>query len=470
MHQLIHQKHADGSVIEESECLIHTSFNKGEKAYTADEVFWRADGSSFPVEYWSNPFIINGKVEGSVVTFFDITQRRQAEKEILKAKNEAEKANHAKTEFLARMSHELRTPMNSILGFAQLLDMGELNPKQKKNNNHILTSGRYLLQLIDEVLDISGIESGKLGLSTEPVNIMHVLNELIDSIRPQILEQQLTLKFENLTNDQFFIETDSKRLKQVLLNLLSNAIKYNITGGSVHIKTEIMPLNNSGNASLRISITNTGEVISIEDIQKLFQPFERIGAEKTEIKGTGLGLTVVKKLMDAMGGCVGVESVPNEGNTFWIELPNCINQLAVAKQSFDPMRKEPIRSDITGTILYIEDNESNIELVEQILASHRNAVRLITNNLGQRAVDLAVEFSPGLIFIDLNLPDMHGSEVLANLQSNKQTSSIPVVVISADAMPRQIEKLLKSGAKEYLTKPLDVMLFLKIIDDYFSAL
>ena len=484
MHQLIHHHLADGSILDESDCLIHASFKQGEKAYSANEVFWRADGSSFPVEYWSNPVFINGKVEGSVVTFFDITRRKQAEEEILKAKNEAEKANHAKTEFLSRMSHELRTPLNSILGFAQLMEMGELNPKQKIGVNHILTSGRYLLQLIDEVLDISRIEVGKLVLSPERVKLIPVINELIDSVRPQIIERELTLEIENQPNEQLFIETDIKRLKQVLLNLLSNAIKYNKTGGSVLIKTEVLAARADGIVPLRISITNTGETITSENIQKLFEPFERIGADKTETKGTGLGLTVVKKLMDAMGGKVGVVSKPDEGNTFWIELPmteNLKSGKAKNQKNDEPdsglaansesgfHRNNELKTAIdfpkkTGTILYIEDNLPDIALVKGIIKRYHPEINLITTMLGENATKLAAAVMPDLILLDLDLPDIHGSEVFTNLKADTQTSAIPVVILSAEALPHQIEKLIKTGVNDYLTKPLDVVAFLRVID------
>jgi PAS domain S-box-containing protein len=262
-----------------------------------------------------------------------ILELKRAEEEITKSRDEAMKANLAKSEFLSRVSHELRTPLNAILGFAQLLDMGDLNPKQKKSNNHILTSGRYLLDLIDEVLDISSTETGKLTLSAEPIKLNPFIHELIDSIRPQVLERQIILEFINQTGDQFVVETDNKLLKQVLLNLLSNAIKYNITGGSVIVKTELLPASSNDFASFRISITNTGEAISPENMQKLFEPFERIGAEKTETKGSGLGLTVVKKFTVAMGGKVGVASKPGEGNTFWIELPLTVNQTKCSVQN-----------------------------------------------------------------------------------------------------------------------------------------
>ncbi len=488
MHQLIHHSLADGSIIDETKCLIQTSFKQGEKAYSANEVFWRADGSCFPVEYWSNPVVINGKIEGSVVTFFDITMRIQDEKEILEAKNEAVKANHAKTEFLARMSHELRTPMNSILGFSQLMEMGELTAPHKTGVNHILTSGRYLLQLIDEILDITSIESGKLVLFAEPVNITYVIHEMIESIRPQILERQLTLEFENQAGDQLFAQADIKRFKQVLLNLLSNAIKYNQTNGLVLIKTEIMP-ESEGIVPMRISITNTGEAISSENIQKLFLPFERIGAERTEIKGTGLGLTVVKKLIVAMGGEVGVASKPGEGNTFWIELPTS-EQPSISKGQH-PKNEEPASTPMladtepgfqqeselqtsitfpqkTGTILYIEDNLLGIELVGSILRRYHPKIKLITTMLGENALIMAKDHLPDLILLDLNLPDLHGSKVLANLIADPSTSTIPVVIISTEALPEKIEELKQAGAKAYLTKPFNVVSLLKAVDECIS--
>jgi PAS domain S-box-containing protein len=251
----------------------------------------------------------------------DITERKNAEAEIIKSRDAANRANLAKSEFLSRMSHELRTPMNSILGFAQLLYLGELNPKQKKSVSHILNSGKHLLGLIDEVLDISRIESGRLSLLPEPVQLIGIITETIDTIRPLADARQLNMELANSPDNQLFVMADKKRLKQVLINLLNNAVKYNRQGGTILIKTESMPQDHAGNDFVRVSVTDTGLGILPDDLPKLFVAFERIGSENTHTEGTGLGLAVVKKIMDAMEGRVGVESIAGEGSTFWIDLP-----------------------------------------------------------------------------------------------------------------------------------------------------
>ena len=321
LHRLIHHNTADGTVLNKENCRIHLSFCQNEKIHVEDEVFWRADGSCFPVEYWSYPLFFNGEIQGSVVTFFDITERKRAEEEMVKARNEAEKANHDKTAFLSRMSHELRTPMNSILGFGQLMEMSELKPLHQKWLNYILNNGRRLLSLINEVLDISGIESGEVALMKEPVKINYAMQEMLDVVGPAAVKCQQTISLVDSPANQLFVLADNLRLKQVLLNLADNAIKYNSVGGTVTITTEMAHTEKPETSLIRISISDTGIGIAAGEITRLFKPFERIGAEKSEIEGTGLGLVVVKKLMDAMGGNVGVKSVPGEGSTFWIELP-----------------------------------------------------------------------------------------------------------------------------------------------------
>jgi PAS domain S-box-containing protein len=251
----------------------------------------------------------------------EIEDRKKAEDEIMKARLESERANMAKSEFLSRMSHELRTPMNSILGFAQLLEMGDLNPGQKKGVNHIKRSGKHLLDLINEVLDISRIEAGHLSLSFEPVQIFGVIHEMVELVSEQAKKRQINIEFIESENNYLSLRSDKRRLKQIILNLLNNAIKYNKAGGTATIEVELISQNKPNVTQIRISIKDTGQGIATENLHKLFNPFERIGAEKTDTEGTGLGLSVVKKLVDAMEGQIGVESEPGVGSTFWVEFP-----------------------------------------------------------------------------------------------------------------------------------------------------
>ncbi|MDD4991786.1 MAG: PAS domain S-box protein [Paludibacter sp.] len=415
----------------------------------------------------SGDTIYLGETKCLLTVSVDISERKQAEEEIREARLEAEKANVAKSEFLSRMSHELRTPMNSILGFAQLLEMGELNPGQKKGVNHIMRSGKHLLSLINEVLDISRIEAGRLSISIEPIKIDSILEEMIDVLKPMSEDNEVNIRIVPSEDNKLFVNFDRQSMKQVMLNLLNNAIKYNRPGGSVTISTQLLPKTTDDKLFVRISIADTGFGISSEDIPKLFTPFERIGASKTAIEGTGLGLAVVKKLIDAMGGFLGVESVLGEGTTFWIDLPKAESQLETLHQLDNiPSGVHAEQAEKRGTILYIEDNASNIELIEQILLIQRPEIELISNSHGKYAVKLATEYKPDLILLDLNLPDIHGSEVLKLLLKNEKTKHIPVVVISADAMHKQVETLLNAGAKTYLTKPLEVADFLRVIDEY----
>jgi len=396
----------------------------------------------------------------------DITDRILGEEETRKARHEAEKANFAKSEFLSRMSHELRTPLNSILGFAQLMDLGELNLAHRKGINHILSSGKHLLNLINEVLDISSIESGWLSFAMQPVQLNGIIMDMIDIIQPDVIKLRIKIQLLQSPTNKLFVNADPNRLKQVLLNLINNAVKYNHEGGSILISTELIATNGNSQPMLRIAIHDTGMGIKPENLEKLFLPFERIGAEKTVIEGTGLGLTVVKKLTEAMGGIVGVESKAGNGSTFWIELPQIVNKEATLVQTDESSKPQHFASKKAGTILYIEDNPSNLDLVEQILLNQRPEITLVSIMNGLQALSTAIEYKPDLILLDLDLPDIKGLDVIRMLKSNSKTMHVPVVVISADATSQQFETLLEAGAKNYLTKPLDVINFLEVVDTW----
>jgi PAS domain S-box-containing protein len=323
--------------------IFETALKSGNDSYDAEFRLLHKNGYYVPV--LSRGFITrdaNRKPVRVTGTNMDLTERYHAEKEIIKSRDEAQKANLAKSEFLSRMSHELRTPLNSVLGFAQLMAMGELNPKQNKRVNHILTNGKHLLGLINEVLDISHIESGRLSLLYESVQLSQIISETLDTVQPFADARQITMSLDNSPHNQLFVISDRKRLKQALINLLTNAVKYNRHGGTISVKSEPGPPIEEGRVSVRISVTDTGLGIHPDDIPKLFTPFERIGAEKTQTEGTGLGLAVVKKIMDAMKGTVGVETVVDKGSTFWLELPGAEEHMGQDRQ------KEDHESRITG--------------------------------------------------------------------------------------------------------------------------
>lgn len=413
-----------------------------------------------------------GQLVGLRGSNIDITQKKNFEQQIielnrdleLKIKSrteELEKANEAKSEFLSRMSHELRTPMNSILGFAQLLEMGELNNTQKKAVGHILHSGRHLLSLINEVLDISKIESGHLSISPEPVKPDDVITEAIGIMASLSEKSGIAISYSAGIQKDISVLTDKQSYKQILLNLLNNAIKYNRPHGKVQIELTLT----DGGEYAKLQVSDTGIGISKEDISRLFIPFERIGADKTGIEGTGLGLAVVKKLVDAMGGKLGVESTPGVGSSFWVSFKVVEQQIeSLDHQIFDQGGDRGAGQK--GTILYIEDNRSNIELVEQILSLRRPDIKLLSETDGKNGLKKAGEILPDLVLLDLNLPDIHGSDVLKQFYSLPERKHIPVIVVSADAMQNQIAELKELGAAEYITKPLDINQLLRIIDSY----
>lgn len=373
------------------------------------------------------------------------------------ARNEAERANLAKSEFLSRMSHELRTPLNSILGFSQLLLMDELTPDQTSSLGQILISGKHLLDLINEVLDISRIEAGKMDISSEPVQLAETLREAIELIRPLAAQRGISIVTRLPSARDIFVTADTIRLKQVILNLLSNAVKYNRESGKIVVAADLQT-----DGYLHISVQDTGEGIPPEKMKRLFTPFDRLGLEPDKVEGTGLGLALSKGLVEAMGGRIGADSVVGQGSNFWVDL-----QLTMAQKEDIVMavvdeyvKENPLSKK--GLVLYVEDNLSNIQLIEKVL-TRIPGVDLITAMQGSIALDLARLHTPVLILLDLHLPDMHGEKVLQQLRAMTETKDIPVIIVSADATKGQIEHMLSVGATAYLTKPIDVKEFIKIV-------
>jgi PAS domain S-box-containing protein len=385
----------------------------------------------------------------------EIAERRRAEEE-------ADRANRAKSDFLSRMSHELRTPLNGILGFAQLLQMESLPVDQEESVAHILKAGRHLLGLINEVLNISRIEAGHLELSMEPVPVDDALRGAIDLVRPLAAQRDIELG-DKVAGDHRHVLADRQRLQQVLLNLLSNAVKYNRTRGAVAVSCEERP-----GGRLRILVTDTGYGISPDKLERLFIPFDRLGAEETGIEGTGLGLALSKHLVEVMGGTLHVTSQVGVGSTFAVELPLTAAPVDVLKLPGASPTVQAERQEGRMVVLYIEDNVSNLRLVEQVL-SRRPQTTLLSAMQGQLGLDLAREHRPDLILLDLHLPDVPGDEVLRRLLEEPRTRGIPVVILTADATPRQVERLLAAGAEAYLTKPLDVRQLLALVDQHVSG-
>jgi PAS domain S-box-containing protein len=391
----------------------------------------------------------------------DITERKRSEQAMSIARREAERANRAKSDFLSRMSHDLRTPLNAVLGFAQLLDMDNLTADQRESVTQILEAGRHLLDLMNEVLDISRIESGNLSLSPEPVAVAEIVDQVVKLIRPLGAPKQIEVHAAPSAGRERYVRADRQRLNQILLNLMSNAIKYNRQGGRITVSCD-----DAEGGCVRINVSDTGAGIRPEKLALLFTPFERLGAEQTGVEGTGLGLALSRGLAEAMGGKLGVNSEIDRGSTFWLELSSTT---PVAE---DPPRVRDIRApvqrsdeSISGTILYIEDNASNVRLVERLLKQRRPGITLLHACDGAVGIDMALEHKPDLIFLDLHLPDTPGDEVLRRLWEDTRTREIPVAVLSADATLSQSRRLIATGAKAYLTKPLEVSKMLALIDE-----
>ena len=390
----------------------------------------------------------------------DVTARKESEAALIRAREEAEAANRAKSEFLSRMSHELRTPLNAILGFGQLLELEEQSDNNRESTGQILKAGRHLLELINEVLDISRIESGSVAMSLEPISIAEIARETLDLVGPMAAQFGVRLNQNSVFDSPVALHGDRRRVKQVVLNLLSNAIKYNRAGGEVTLSIE--PIGDGERA--RLCVSDSGAGIAPEKRDRLWVPFDRLDAESSGIEGTGIGLALSYRLAQAMDGDLDFRS-SEQGSTFWLELPHATLPFDSLDAPDDGARANGEMPVSTRWVaLYIEDNLPNVQLVQGILA-HRPEVRLLTASQGALGVELARQHCPDIILLDLHLPDINGDEVLRRLRENHETRNIPVVMISADATPGQIERLLAAGANDYLSKPFNIAHFLHVLDE-----
>lgn len=400
------------------------------------------------------PFIMDGEIRGHLWTFEDITERKSMEQGLIKAKEEAIKANLAKSEFLSKMSHELRTPLNGILGFSQLLELDDLlGDQQQKFVQEILRGGRHLLELINEILDLSRIEAGKFKIMNGTVKFSMLIDDCLNLLGPLANKNGIKIKKIEKCEDKY-IFIDKVRFRQILLNLLENAIKYNRENGEIIISYDYK------DGRMIIHVIDNGMGIPKEEQQRIFEPFYRLDHHHT-IEGTGIGLALVKQLVDLMGGEMGVHSQMGEGSDFWFSLPIEKTNIVEANEDFD-FHYMPTKRDENYQILYIEDNFSNRELVSEILMNE-HGVTLFTAETGKKGLEMAWEKELDLILLDIHLPDLNGLEVLDQLKTNPNTNHIPVIALSSNAMPNDIRKAMDKGVSDYITKPIQVSIFLETI-------
>jgi len=408
------------------------------------------DGSYKWLQWTSVLFTEDQQIYG---TARDVTALKTTEIALREAHDQAARATQAKNEFLSRMSHDLRTPLNAIMGFAQVLQLDELTTEQSDSLAHILRGGRHLLQLINEVLDISRIEAGRLSLSLEPVALKDVVPEAVALIGPLAEQRRIVIDLADL--GELAVLADRQRLTQILLNLLANSVKYNRDEGRVTVSAR-----RTGAGMVSIAITDTGVGIPTDKLALLFTPFERLGAEQSDVEGTGLGLALSKGLAEAMHGSIVAESVVDKGSTFRLELPNC--DVAVLRLH-DAQGGASALPDTAGVVVYIEDNNSNLRLMERLL-TRRPGVELVHAPDGPRGLSVVRDRRPDLVLLDLHLPGIPGEEVLRQIWEDPTTRRIPVAVLSADATPAQQRRLLAAGAIAYLTKPFDIGEVLRLVD------
>jgi PAS domain S-box-containing protein len=430
----------------------------------------RRDGAVLDVEVNASWIEIDGK--GYLYSAArDITERTRHEHlleerniELESARKAADKANQAKSDFLSSMSHELRTPLNAVLGFAQLMEAGTPAPSaaQKPKIDQILKAGWHLLTLINEILDLAKIEAGKVTMLREAMSLSDVLQDCQAMIEPQASQRGVTVAFPSLDNP-LYVLGDPTGIKQVMVNLLSNAIKYNRVGGTVSVRCAA-----TGDNRLRVSVKDNGVGLAPEQLAQLFQPFNRLGQENGVEEGTGIGLVVTRQLVELMGGVIGVQSRAGAGSTFWFELaasemPDAVSERL--RETVLDIRAEAAKREfmLQRTLLYVEDNPANLALVEELIA-RRSDLKLLTATDGHQGVQMARDFQPDVILMDLNLPGISGYEALAILREDPATAGIPVMALSAGATLRDIQRGMQAGFLSYSTKPIKVREFMDEID------
>jgi PAS domain S-box-containing protein len=470
MHDLAHHSYADGRRYPVDDCHIVNANHRKLGTNISDEVFWRADGTSFPVEYWSYP-IIRGEGEMvaddtiAVVTFIDITDRLEHETELIRMRDVARRANRAKSMFLANMSHEIRTPMNAILGFSELLEGLVESPKALRYVQAIHSSGMSLLDLINDVLDLSKIESGKLELTLTPLKLCGVMESVQMLFSQQASEQNLEFCVNVSENCPECVVVDELRVRQILLNLISNAMKFT-ERGSVKVNVECLRRESEDRyVDLKLSVTDTGRGVPKEKIRDLFKPFKQLHEEDAQ-EGSGLGLSICRKLAKLMGGTISVESVHGEGSTFEVMLPMVEVAISSAKIVEEIAASVDFNTLSPSTILVVDDNAFNRDLAKGYLDDSHHIIQFAVNGL--KAIAQVNESPPDIVLMDIRMPVLDGKEACVRIKQNPEFQSIPIVAVTASSLLRETEDL-KRKFDGFVRKPYSRSQLFDILQEFLPS-